>query len=124
MRERPTKVDTAGKLGKPSSLVKGKFDATRETVDVPVDRRDEPSEARKLLVMSKGPRGERRPADLIGNAVHVAKIATGEIEDTKYEQPNKVRAGRAGGRARSESLSSDERGAIARKAGTARWDRG
>jgi hypothetical protein len=32
-------------------------------------------------VMSRGPRGERRPADVIGNAVHVMRIATGEIED-------------------------------------------
>jgi hypothetical protein len=31
--------------------------------------------------MPKGPRGERRPADVIGNAVHVMRIATGEIED-------------------------------------------
>jgi len=32
--------------------------------------------------MPKGPRGERRPAAVIGNAVHVMRIATGEIEDT------------------------------------------
>ena len=54
--------------------------------------------------MPKGPRGERRPADVVGCAVTVAKIATGEIEDTEYEQPNKVRAGLAGARARSQSL--------------------
>jgi hypothetical protein len=29
--------------------------------------------------MPKGPRGEKRPADVIGNAVHVMRIATGEI---------------------------------------------
>ena len=33
--------------------------------------------------MPKGPKGERRPADMIGNAVHVMRIATGEIEDAK-----------------------------------------
>jgi hypothetical protein len=33
--------------------------------------------------MPRGPKGERRPADVIGNAVHVMRIATGEIEDTK-----------------------------------------
>ena len=33
--------------------------------------------------MPKGPKGEKRPADVIGAAVIVAKIATGEIEDTK-----------------------------------------
>jgi hypothetical protein len=27
--------------------------------------------------MPKGPKGEKRPADVIGNAVHVMRIATG-----------------------------------------------
>jgi hypothetical protein len=31
--------------------------------------------------MSRGPIGEKRPADVIGNAVHVMKIATGEIDE-------------------------------------------
>ncbi len=31
--------------------------------------------------MPKGPRGERRPADVIGAAIMVAKIATGEIDE-------------------------------------------
>lgn len=31
--------------------------------------------------MPRGPRGEKRPADTIGCAVMVAKIATGEIEE-------------------------------------------
>lgn len=31
--------------------------------------------------MPRGPKGEKRPADVIGNAVHVMRIATGEIED-------------------------------------------
>jgi hypothetical protein len=30
----------------------------------------------------RGPKGERRPADVIGNAVHVMRIATGEVEET------------------------------------------
>ncbi len=29
--------------------------------------------------MPNGPRGESRPADVIGNAVSVARIATGEV---------------------------------------------
>ena len=33
--------------------------------------------------MPKGPRGEHRPADVIGNAVKVARIATGEDEDER-----------------------------------------
>ena len=32
--------------------------------------------------MPRGPKGEKRPADVIGNAVHVMKILTGEIEET------------------------------------------
>ena len=31
--------------------------------------------------MPKGPKGEKRPADVIGAAVTVAKIATGEVEE-------------------------------------------
>jgi hypothetical protein len=32
--------------------------------------------------MPKGPKGQKRPADLIDNAIRVAKIATGEeVED-------------------------------------------
>jgi len=30
--------------------------------------------------MSKGPQGQKRPADVIGCAIAVAKIATGEVE--------------------------------------------
>ncbi len=33
--------------------------------------------------MPKGPNGEKRPADAIGLAVMVGKIATGEIEDAR-----------------------------------------
>ena len=32
--------------------------------------------------MPRGPKGERRPADVIGNAVKVMRTATGEIEAT------------------------------------------
>ena len=32
--------------------------------------------------MPKGPQGQKRPADVVGNAVHVMRIATGEIEET------------------------------------------
>ena len=31
--------------------------------------------------MPRGPKGEKRPADVIGAAVMVGQIATGEIED-------------------------------------------
>jgi len=31
--------------------------------------------------MPRGPQGQKRPADVFGNAIMVAKIATGEIEE-------------------------------------------
>lgn len=71
--------------------------------------------------MPKGPRGEQRPADVIGNAVTIAKIATGEIEDTSYKQPARVRSGKAGAKARAEKLTDEERSEIAKKAASGRW---
>ena len=45
--------------------------------------------------MPKGPRNEKRPADVIGAAVMVARIATGEVEDPKVEKnPNAVALGK------------------------------
>lgn len=69
--------------------------------------------------MPRGPQGEKRPADLIGMSVMVAKIATGEIEDNK--KSNRTKSGRAGAKARAETLTSQERSEIARKAANARW---
>jgi hypothetical protein len=37
--------------------------------------------------MPRGPRGEKRPADVIGAAIMVARIATGEIEDQDVALP-------------------------------------
>jgi hypothetical protein len=42
--------------------------------------------------MPRGPKGEKRPADVIGNAVHVMRNATGEIEDAKGVAPNRAKA--------------------------------
>lgn len=70
--------------------------------------------------MPKGPQGQKRPADLIGCAVMVAQIATGEIEETPAPS-NKVKSGQAGAAARAEKLSKDERSAIAKKAAAGRW---
>jgi hypothetical protein len=77
--------------------------------------------------MPKGPKGERRPADVIGNAVHIMRIATGEVEDVKATpDPAKEhmrRGGLAGGKARAAKLSATKRKAIAKKAAKARWTR-
>ena len=72
--------------------------------------------------MLKGPQGQKRPADVIGCAVHVAKIATQEIEDSKHDQPNKVRSGLAGSRARAKVLTGERRSEIGRIAAAARWE--
>jgi hypothetical protein len=39
--------------------------------------------------MPKGPRGEKRPADVIGNAVKVMRIATGEEKEEQSSTPRK-----------------------------------
>jgi hypothetical protein len=49
--------------------------------------------------MPKGPKGEHRPADVIGAAIMVAKIATGEIDN-----PGKAPKQAKGGNARARSL--------------------
>ncbi len=74
--------------------------------------------------MPKGPKGEKRPADVIGAAVKVMKIATGEIEeDADDDGKNKaaVELGRKGGKARAEKMTPKRRREIARKAAAARW---
>ena len=74
--------------------------------------------------MPKGPKGERRPGDVVGAAVTVAKIATGEIEEQTEDGKNAaaVALGRKGGRARAEKLTPKQRSAIARKAAAKRWE--
>jgi hypothetical protein len=73
--------------------------------------------------MPRGPKGERRPADVIGAAIMVAKIATGEIEDTKRDPAKEFhrKGGLKGGKARAASLSPEERKRVAQKAAEARW---
>ncbi len=73
--------------------------------------------------MPKGPKGEKRPADVIGAAVKVMQIATGEIEETTNDGKNKAaqELGRKGGKARAEKLSKKRRAEIARKAAVKRW---
>ena len=75
--------------------------------------------------MPKGPRGEKRPADAIGRAVKIAKIATGEIEDERDEKLSSAAAemGRKGGKKRAENMTPERRKEIARKAAEKRWSR-
>lgn len=71
--------------------------------------------------MARGPKGEKRPADVIGNAVHVMRVATGEIEDDQSKTPNRAKGGKVGGRQRALNLSDEQRAEAARAAANARW---
>ncbi len=76
------------------------------------------------LKMPKSPKGHKRPADVISNAVHVMRIATGEITETLTEDGKNAAAvalGRRGGLARAKSTKKADRVKIARKAARARW---
>ena len=74
--------------------------------------------------MPRGPQGQKRPADVVGNAVKVMRIATGE-EEEEYEDDGKDPAAKAlgakGGKARAGRLSAERRSEIARKAAAKRW---
>lgn len=74
--------------------------------------------------MPRGPRGERRPADVIGAAVKVVRIATGEEPDDREDAPAPSPAqqlGKLGGAARAKALTPEKRKEIARKAAAKRW---
>lgn len=71
-----------------------------------------------------GPKGEKRPADVVGNAVHVMKILTCEIEETipdDGKDPAAKALGKRGGVARAKSMTPERRAEIAKKAATKRW---
>ncbi len=78
--------------------------------------------------MPRGPKGEKRSADVIGNAVHVMKIATGEIVEDFPSNNGKDKAaqalGRKGGQKRAESMTPERRAEIAKKAAEKRWGKG
>ena len=76
--------------------------------------------------MLRGPKGEKRPADMIGAAIMIAKIATGEIEDITTDDGRNAAAvalGRMGGKARAEGMTAKRRKEIAKKAAASRWKR-
>lgn len=77
--------------------------------------------------MPKGPKGEKRPADAVSNAVKIARIAVGDEEeeydtpDGKAKDPAAVSMGKRGGKARAEKMSPERRREIAKKAAEKRW---
>ena len=75
--------------------------------------------------MPTGPKGQKRPADVIGNAIMVARIATGEIEEGTPPDDGKDPAAKAlgakGGAARARSMTPERRAEIAKAAAAKRW---
>ena len=74
--------------------------------------------------MPKGPQGQKRPRDVVSNAVKVMRIATGE-EEEEYEDDGKDPAAKAlgtkGGKARAAKLTKKRRSEIASAAAKKRW---
>ena len=63
--------------------------------------------------MPKGPKDEKRPADVIGNAVHVMRIATGEIEEKVDIRRMRSHLGKKGGNARAAKMTPEQRSEVA-----------
>jgi hypothetical protein len=74
--------------------------------------------------MPKGPNGEKRPADAIGLAVLIGKMATGEIEDMRDDVSNAAaQMGKLGGKARAAAMTPERRAEIAKAAADKRWNK-
>ena len=77
--------------------------------------------------MPVGPKGQKRPADVVSNAVRIARIATGEEPEELPADDGKDKAaqalGRKGGAARAKSMTPERRSEIAKKAALKRWNK-
>lgn len=74
--------------------------------------------------MPRGPQGEKRPADVIGNAVKVMRIAIGEETDEPDVAKSAAQElGSRGGKARAARMTPERRSEIARKGAAKRWSR-
>jgi hypothetical protein len=71
--------------------------------------------------MPRGPKGEKRPADAIGNAVMIAGIAIEDIATEDGKNAAAVALGRLGGKARAAGMTAKKRKEIAKKAAAKRW---
>ena len=73
--------------------------------------------------MPKGPQGQKRPADVIGAAVRIMRIAVGEETEELDQTPTSAAAqlGRLGGAARARNLTAEQKSDIARKGAAKRW---
>jgi hypothetical protein len=74
--------------------------------------------------MPTGPKGQKRPADVVSNAVHVMKVLTGESDDGAPVDDGKNPAAKAlgakGGAARAKAMSPERRVEIAKAAAAKR----
>lgn len=62
--------------------------------------------------MPKGPQGQKRPADTVANAIRIAKILTGEIDEDTGDSDKDAAAqalGKKGGQARSQNMTPERR---------------
>jgi hypothetical protein len=74
--------------------------------------------------MPKGPRGEKRPTDVIGGAVKVIKIATAKCQTTG--RTHTLTPGRQLGKldgAAAKAMTPERRVEIAKKAAAKRWSK-
>lgn len=72
--------------------------------------------------MPKGPNGEKRPADAIGLAVMIGRIATGDIDDERDGIASAAaQMGKLGGKARAAAMTPERRAEIAKAAAAKRW---
>ena len=71
--------------------------------------------------MPKGPKGEWRPTSTVSAAVHVARLSTGEVQETR-DAPSRPdpeadhQRARKGGKARAASMTSQQRSALGKAA--------
>ena len=74
--------------------------------------------------MPTGPKGQKRPADVVSNAVHVMRVLTGEADDAASDNGKDKAAqemGRKGGAARAATMTPERRSEIAKAAAAKRW---
>lgn len=76
--------------------------------------------------MPKGPCKEKRPADVVGGAVKVMRISTGEEPNDRESAPALTpgqQLGKLGGAARARNLTAEQRREIAKKGAAKRWEK-
>jgi hypothetical protein len=71
--------------------------------------------------MPKGPQGQKRPANAIGFADLIGKIATGEVEDERDDEKSAAaQLGSLGGKKRAANMTPERRKEFAQKAAKTR----